>query len=133
MPTELTQKSILNENEDDDYISAEDSDFAPDKVVNGNDEISDDEDKTGTRPNKKRKYVSDTNSPRRQSAVSFENSGDEAIISKGKKRRKKQARYSDAEHAALDTDEDDGPLIKTRAMKAVEYVIIFFIFLQGNP
>ncbi|KAK1827527.1 hypothetical protein QBC39DRAFT_375524 [Podospora conica] len=54
---------------------------------------------------------------RRNSAedAGFENSGDEAITEKGKKRRKKD------KTADVVPDADEGPLVKTRSMRAVEY------------
>ncbi|RYP17098.1 hypothetical protein DL765_004717 [Monosporascus sp. GIB2] len=102
---------------DEDYASEEDSDFAPDAApaADGSDasESEDESDQPGaTRKRNKR--------PADDDAVDagFENSGDEAIIQKGKKRQKKARRKDDA----VEDDEEagEGGLIKTRSMRATE-------------
>ncbi|KAI1458325.1 BCNT-domain-containing protein [Annulohypoxylon moriforme] len=101
---------------DDEYASEEDSDFAPDaeplKGEGGSDasESEDDEVQLIAAPSKKRS--ADVNAD-----DDFENSGDEAIIQRGKKRRKKDKQKD----ANPDDDEGgEGGLIKTRSMRAVE-------------
>ncbi|KAI0841806.1 BCNT-domain-containing protein [Hypoxylon sp. FL0890] len=98
---------------DEDYASDEDSDFAPDAApLQGGSEASeseDDEIELVAIPSRKRS--ADTG------AGDFENSGDEAIIQRGKKRQKK-AKRKDGD---LENDEGgEGGLIKTRSMRAVE-------------
>ncbi|KAI1772373.1 BCNT-domain-containing protein [Hypoxylon cercidicola] len=100
--------------EDEDYASDEDSDFAPDAAPAENvSEASDSEDdhvELVQAPSKKRNTDANADD-------GFENSGDEAIIQKGKKKRKKQHRK--------DGNEDEGGeggLIKTRSMRAQEKV-----------
>lgn len=100
--------------EEEQYDSANDSDFAPDgepDIVSSGDE--DDEGEDGGKERKKRKQrTADTAPADAEEDVVYENSGDEAIITKGKKKLKK----------AKDADEDggDGGLIKTRAQRAAE-------------
>ncbi|KAI1213240.1 BCNT-domain-containing protein [Annulohypoxylon truncatum] len=101
---------------DEEYASDEDSDFAPDAVPlqdeGGSDasESEDDEVQLVAAPSKKR--GADTNAD-----DYFGNSGDEAIIQRGKKRQKKHKR-KDAD--AEDDEGGEGGLIKTRSMRAVE-------------
>lgn len=126
MPPPLPDPEI----DDEDYASEEDSDFAPDEEegVAGDDangeagESSEDSeaDQDGTTTTK----AAPTSSRKRKQQqdgdgedAGFENSGDEAIIEKGKKRRKRgQQKQADEEEGG------EGGLIKTRSMRAVEYV-----------
>ncbi|KAI0128820.1 bucentaur or craniofacial development-domain-containing protein [Xylariales sp. AK1849] len=101
---------------DEDYASEEDSDFAPeDTHADEASEASGSEDDTGpTIAPAKRKCASDDN----DANEGYENSGDEAIISKGKKRQKKKDKRKDG---AVDDDKGgEGGLIKTRSMRAIE-------------
>ncbi|RYP83212.1 hypothetical protein DL769_001408 [Monosporascus sp. CRB-8-3] len=102
---------------DEDYASEEDSDFAPDAAaVAGVSDVSESEDESdqpgATRKRNKRPADDDA------ADDGFENSGDEAIIQKGKKRQKR-ARRKDG---AVEDDEEagEGGLIKTRSMRATE-------------
>ncbi|KAM3566937.1 hypothetical protein ARSEF4850_000108 [Beauveria asiatica] len=100
----------LMEEEDEQYDSANDSDFAPDgepNVISSDDE--DDEDDEGRKRKKPSKENADAATAAEYDVV-YENSGDEAIITKGKKRLKK------AKNA--DDEGGDGGLIKTRAQRA---------------
>jgi hypothetical protein len=104
--------------DEEDYASEEDSDFALDDAPANDSSPSDDDDdddeaNTESKPSTGRKRPApDTEAD----DAGFENSGDEAIIEKGKKRRKKD------KTADVAPDADNGPLIKTRSMRAVEYV-----------
>lgn len=114
--------------DDEDYASSEDSDFAPDEApeqeIEG--DAADDDcsaDEVGAQPsNKAATAVAPAGKRRRAGDVQdaedagFENSGDEAIIEKGKKRRKKgkAAQRDDGDEGG------EGGLIKTRSMRAVE-------------
>ncbi|ATY64661.1 SWR1-complex 5 [Cordyceps militaris] len=95
--------------EDEQYDSTNDSDFAPGVEP---DIVSDDD--TGDEGRKRK--ISDKETPNSgdtaEDDVVYENSGDEAIITKGKKKLKK----------AKDADDEggDGGLIKTRAQRAAE-------------
>ncbi|KAJ2906873.1 bucentaur or craniofacial development-domain-containing protein [Zalerion maritima] len=125
---------LLADDEDEQYASEEDSDFAPDEGGAAGDAVEPDEDDdsdvaadgAGEAGSKKRKR--ETTGPAADGDADFENSGDEAVIKKGKKKRRKKAKTKDGEGAAdaaagaadEDGDEDEGPLIKTRSMKAVE-------------
>ncbi|KAI1478938.1 BCNT-domain-containing protein [Daldinia eschscholtzii] len=102
---------------DEEYASDEDSDFAPDAApIDADPEASeseDDEVQLVAVPSKKRAADADADD-------GFENSGDEAIIQKGKKRQKKEKRKDrDAED---DEGGGEGGLIKTRSMRAAEKV-----------
>jgi hypothetical protein len=103
---------------DEDYVSEEDSDFALDDGVAEDSSVSDDDDDaadTEKPPSGKRKQQGEDG----VEDAGFENSGDEAIIEKGKKRQKKSKKKSDE----VDEDEGgEGGLIKTRRMRAAEYV-----------
>ena len=104
---------------EEDYVSQEDSDFVPDNAPAEESSVSDDDE-----PAETEKQTQTQTKARREGAIDaaedagFENSGDEAIIERGKKRRKKAKRKDEA----ADEDEGgEGGLIKTRSMRAVEY------------
>jgi hypothetical protein len=109
--------------DDEDYASEEDSDFAPDAgPAQASDSESDEEpsEDVTAKPAKptKRKRGQDEEAE----DAGFENSGDEAIIEKGLKRQKKKGKKGkDAEE---DDEGGEGGLIKTRSMRAQEYVCI---------
>ncbi|KAI0480882.1 bucentaur or craniofacial development-domain-containing protein [Xylariaceae sp. FL0804] len=107
----MASEAILDEQ----YASEEDSDFAPDvapaEAASGDSESEDDADQP-PRGSKRRRA---DNAPADED---FENSGDEAIIQRGKKKRQKKAKRKDGE--AEDDDGGEGGLIKTRSMRAVE-------------
>lgn len=102
---------------EEDYVSEEDTDFAPDNAPAEDSSASDDDEEAeADKPSPaKRKRQSGDNDVE---DAGFENSGDEAIIEKGKKRQKKPRRKDGAE---ADEDTGEGGLIKTRRMRAVEY------------
>ncbi|KAK3333416.1 bucentaur or craniofacial development-domain-containing protein [Cercophora scortea] len=113
----------LDRDLDEEYASEEDSDFSPDAAAAAaadDDELSASGDETSTsKPvagNRKRPAENGDNDAE---DVGFVNSGDEAIIQKGKKRRKKP---KDKDGAEADDDEagGEGGLVKTRSMRAVE-------------
>ncbi|KAK3943050.1 swr complex subunit [Diplogelasinospora grovesii] len=112
--------------EDEDYASEEDSDFAPEgdagdaaasDVSASEDEGAEDR-PTPTSPGKRKRKAATNGDANEAEDAGFENSGDEAIIEKGKKRRKK-SRAKDVADAEED-DGGEGGLIKTRSMRAVE-------------
>ncbi|KAL2128857.1 hypothetical protein VTI74DRAFT_8562 [Chaetomium olivicolor] len=105
MPPELTHEE--------DYASEEDSDFAPDDAPAEESSVSDDDEETDSQKPESGKRKRDGDEA---DDAGFENSGDEAIIEKGRKRQKK-AKRKDNE----DEDEGgEGGLIKTRRMRAAE-------------
>lgn len=114
---------------DEDYASSEDSDFAPEDAAeqDAGAESSDEDDSeavattttTTSAPSKKRKQAGDDDEA---ADAGFENSGDEAIIEKGKKRQKKSRKGQQDQ----DDEGGEGGLIKTRSMRAVEYALPFF-------
>ncbi|KAI0603058.1 bucentaur or craniofacial development-domain-containing protein [Biscogniauxia sp. FL1348] len=99
---------------DEEYASEEDSDFAPDAApADGASDASESDDEANQRAaSPKRKRAADDNAD-----DGFENSGDEAIIHKGKKRQKKSKKRDGHGH---DDEGGEGGLIKTRSMRAVE-------------
>jgi hypothetical protein len=102
----------LIEEEDDQYASSEDSDFAPDDAPGATSDQSDDEE-DGTRDKKRKQSEPDQDAQ----DEGYDNSGDEAIISKGNKRRKRAVEKG----RPVDDDEGgEGGLIKTRAQRALE-------------
>jgi hypothetical protein len=109
--------------QDEEYVSEEDSDFAPADAP-GEESASSDDDEAA---------VAENNAPRKRKVrdgdegaevAGFENSGDEAIIERGKKRQRKSKRRDGRPDADADADEDEGGeggLVKTRRMRAAEY------------
>jgi hypothetical protein len=104
--------------EEEDYASEEDSDFAPDAVpAQASDAESDEESEADVEAKKpvKRKRGQDEEAE----DAGIENSGDEAIIERGLKRQKKKGKKG------KDVDEDEGGeggLVKTRSMRAQAFV-----------
>ena len=100
---------------DDDYVSEEDSDFALDDAPAEDSSGSDDDEAADTEKpaaGKGKQQGEDG-----ADDAGFENSGDEAIIEKGKSRQRKSKRK--ALEAAGD-EGGEGGLIKTRRMRAAE-------------
>ncbi|KAL6924473.1 hypothetical protein ACHAPO_003694 [Fusarium lateritium] len=101
--------------EDEQYASSEDSDFAPDDAPN---QVSDQSDVEGDKDegdkvsSKRSRPAADEDT----ADAGYDNSGDEAIIKRGEKRRKK------TQTKGVDEDEDggEGGLIKTRRQRAAE-------------
>ncbi|KAI0844990.1 BCNT-domain-containing protein [Daldinia vernicosa] len=108
----MTEEPLIDE----EYASDEDSDFAPDAAPLDIDaeasESEDDEVQLVAVPSTKRGADADVDD-------GFENSGDEAIIQRGKKRRKKEKRK---DGNVEDDEGGEGGLIKTRSMRAAEKV-----------
>lgn len=105
-----------HEGDDEQYASSQDSDFAPEVASAADTDTSDSEDDGVKLKQGKRTAGADTNTK----DASYDNSGDEAIIEKGKRRRKK--------HKVGVEDKDDeggeGGLIKTRRQRAAELVLL---------
>ncbi|KAK4202709.1 bucentaur or craniofacial development-domain-containing protein [Triangularia verruculosa] len=101
---------------EEEYVSEEDSDFAPEDdnaPAAEESSASGDEDENATaKPTAKRKRPAGDDAAE---DAGFENSGDEAIISKGLKKKKRKQTKEDAEDEG-----GEGGLIKTRAQRAVE-------------
>ncbi|EAQ89116.1 hypothetical protein CHGG_05735 [Chaetomium globosum CBS 148.51] len=101
---------------DEDYVSHEDSDFTPDNALTEESSASDNDEpaETEKQTQSKRRHEGAIDAAK---DAGFENSGDEAIIEKGKRRRKKAKRKDEG----IGEDEGgEGGLIKTRSMRAVE-------------
>ncbi|PQE09887.1 SWR1-complex 5 protein [Rutstroemia sp. NJR-2017a BVV2] len=109
---------------DEEYASSEDEDFAPD-AAQIQDDLSDsevEEDETTRTNNKKRVTKRKGESDGDAEDAGFENSGDEAIIHKGMKRRKKKSKKGGKDDEMEDDEDGEGGLVKTRSMRAQEYV-----------
>ncbi|CAG9937705.1 unnamed protein product [Clonostachys rosea f. rosea IK726] len=112
--------------DDEQYDSSADSDFAPENVQGADSEASGSEDngddgkaakarKDGESPRKKQRVANDGDAE----DAGYDNSGDEAIIKKGEKKRAKAK--SKAKTSNEDDDEGgEGGLIKTRHQRAAE-------------
>ncbi|EFY93358.1 swr complex subunit [Metarhizium acridum] len=102
---------VLDE-EDEQYASSQDSDFAPDEAP---EPVSDQSDAEDAEEGDKKRRSSEPDGQAHDDG--YDNSGDEAIIAKGTKRRKR------AEEKGRPIDEDEGGeggLVKTRAQRAAE-------------
>lgn len=118
MPPELIDQ-------EEDYASSEDSDFAPeDAAEQHSSPSSDDEDEDASKGDGRK------SAPRKRQRANeagvevedagFENSGDEAVIGKGKKRLKKEAKEKRRDGDVEGESGGEGGLIKTRSMRAQE-------------
>ncbi len=98
---------------DEDYASSEDSDFAPEDAADRESSAAsaDEEDVAADEPAvaKRRRQPEDGD-------AELENSGDEAVIERGKKRRKR----AKAKDGGDQDDREDGSVIKTRSQRALE-------------
>jgi hypothetical protein len=122
---------------DSDYASEEDSDFAPDTApapeVESSESESDADEPTSkaqAKPkNKKRKRGDEEDAE----DVGFENSGDEAVIKEYEAPKRKKGKKSRA--LELEDEGGEGGFVRTRSMRAVEYVLFFSIHLNlwGPP
>ncbi|RCI11469.1 hypothetical protein L249_7195 [Ophiocordyceps polyrhachis-furcata BCC 54312] len=102
---------MTNDDDDEQYISSQDSDFAPDEAPahEGSDASdSEDEPRRQDGPTKRRRSEAEDEED------GYNNSGDEAVIQKGRKRQK---RNKGEEHLY---DGGEGGLIKTRRQRAEE-------------
>lgn len=108
-----------NIDNEDDYASSADSDFAPDAAPEPASDASDSEDNAddGAATGKRKLPKADSNADE----AGYENSGDEAIIEKGKKRQKR-AKTKAGKVADDDDEGGEGGLVKTRRQRAAEYV-----------
>lgn len=121
--------------DDEFYDENEDSDFAPDTVPTYNEEaVSDSSDSepdippTTTQP-KKRKRVE--NKLEEAEELGIENSGDEAIINTGVKEKRKAKKGKGKDGAAAEDSGGEGGVVKTRSMRAHEYVIISNLYFSS--
>jgi hypothetical protein len=103
---------------DEEYVSSQDSDFAPEDGPEHDSAGESDEeaDSVGPGATAKRKQRDGDHGD-----AGYENSGDEAVIEKGKKRRKraKEKDRDDEDHD--DEGEGSGGFVKTRRQRAQEY------------
>lgn len=98
--------------EDEQYASSEDSDFSPDNAPQQTSDHSDLEDEDDKTTNKRSHPVDDEDA----ADAGYDNSGDEAIIKRGEKRRKK----THAKGVHEDDEGGEGGLVKTRRQRAAE-------------
>ncbi|KAG6104486.1 hypothetical protein E4U13_008348 [Claviceps humidiphila] len=103
--------------DDEQYASSQDSDFAPDAAPEVASDASDSDDAPADGP-LKRKHAEAVAGPSDREDHGYDNSGDEAIIGKGRKRR----RRAQERGQLVDEDEEGGSggLVKTRAQRAAE-------------
>ncbi|PNY24394.1 Swr1-complex protein 5 [Tolypocladium capitatum] len=106
----------FTDDDDEQYASSEDSDFAPDEAPEQGSEQSDSDDGEAKPTAKRRRPAGDVDGQDGQDD-GYDNSGDEAIIEKGRKRRKKAKNKG---QACDDEDGGEGGLIKTRRQRAEE-------------
>ncbi|KAH6611040.1 swr1-complex 5 [Trichoderma cornu-damae] len=99
--------------EDEEYESSQDSDFAPEDAPEAASSSSESEDGAGEAAGKRRRPVNDANA---DGGEDYDNSGDESIIEKGWKRQKRAR----AKGKAADDEGGEGGLIKTRRQRAAE-------------
>lgn len=116
--------------DDEEYESSQDSDFAPEDAPGRDgdgdgdsessaDDAAPDDQVAAPAPSSTKRKKPDGKAVQGDDAedAGFENSGDEAIIEKGKKRRKKGRQAAQQDR---DDEGGEGGLIKTRSMRAVE-------------
>lgn len=103
------------EAEDEHYASSEDSDFAPDAAPEPASDESESEDATTHGPSKRK--CTETIADGKDKDDGYDNSGDEAIIAKGQKGRKRA--HAKGQHVD-DEEGGEGGLVKTRAQRAAE-------------
>lgn len=127
--------------EDSDYSSANDSDFAPEDHPSGvldsdvsssesdKDNATPENNKTKKRPRrgaagiKEKKDDADLSLRKDAEDVGLENSGDEAIVEKELRRRRKRGKGQSRKPGDADDESGgEGGLIKTRAQRAAECV-----------
>ncbi|KKP05534.1 SWR1-complex protein 5 [Trichoderma harzianum] len=99
--------------EDEEYESSQDSDFAPDDAPEAASGSSDSEEEADGASGKRRRPVKDV---KPDGEENYDNSGDEAIIEKGRKRQKR----AKAKGESIDDEGGEGGLIKTRRQRAAE-------------
>ncbi|KAM5351429.1 hypothetical protein ACJ41O_004152 [Fusarium nematophilum] len=99
--------------DDEQYASSEDSDFAPDAAQDQASDHLDSDDDDDKATNKRSRPVDDSDA----AEAGYYNSGDEAIIKKGEKRRKKTQAKAGREE---EEEGGEGGLIKTRRQRAAE-------------
>jgi len=107
---------------EEDYASSEDSDFAPEDGPAPESSSESEAEADATAPSRtatKRKRQPEDGAAE---DAGFENSGDEAIIEKGKKKSKKRKKDQVGDGPNEDEDAGEGGLIKTRSQRAQEYV-----------
>ena len=111
---------------DSDYASEEDSDFAPDAApapLESSDEESEADEPANNAEKTKGKGAEKKRKRTDEEAedLGFENSGDEAIIKEYEAPRRKKGRKGKGKE--LDDEEGgDGGVVRTRSMRALEYV-----------
>jgi hypothetical protein len=114
---------------DSDYASEEDSDFAPDAAPAQEAESSDSESE-GDEPTSIEKAKPKSKKRKRAGEeevedLGFENSGDEAIIKEYEAPKRKKGKKGRA--AELEDEGGEGGFVRTRSMRAVEYVLSFYV------
>lgn len=130
--TNMPPETLLDPEED--YASSEDSDFAPEEAAERESTPSEDEAEAADATPDQTTATTTTSKRKRQAGddheaedAGFENSGDEAVIGRGKKRLKRAA----ARHHGDDDEGGEGGLIKTRSQRAQEKVEKKYAAVKG--
>lgn len=114
MPPELPPS------DEEEYLSDEDSDFAPDAVAAQPDSDSEPEPEDETSSSKPLKKRKRTTEDAEAEDLGFENSGDEAIIGDGLKKEKRRKKGKKGKGNEDEEEGGEGGFVKTRSMRAVE-------------
>jgi len=109
---------------DSDYASEEDSDFAPEVATAIASDVESDSESEAENTAKetlkpKHKATKRKRGDEEAEDAGIENSGDEAIIERGLKKRRKKGKGK-----VVEEEGGEGGLVKTRSMRAQEYVIL---------
>lgn len=122
--------------DDSDYASSEDSDFAPDSApvddAGGADSSDNEQDAVEEATKKPAKRKRGQANEEEAEDAGFENSGDEAIIERGLKRRRKKGKGKKSDEVEVEADDEggEGGLVKTRSMRAAEYVCFILYMIR---
>lgn len=114
--TRMPPGPVLDE-EDEQYASSQDSDFAPDEAP---EPVSDQSDAEDAEEGGKKRKQSEPDGQAHDDG--YDNSGDEAIIAKGEKRRKRAEEKGEKGRPVDEDEGGEGGLVKTRAQRAAECV-----------
>jgi len=131
MPPAIVDEDSYDENEDSDFapdaIPAQDEDAVTDSSESENDvptPATTSITKSKTKPKKRKRVGFQTDEAE---DLGIENSGDEAIIKKGVKEKRKKGKGKDA---PAEDSGGEGGVVKTRSMRAQEYVLLFLLRLE---
>lgn len=120
--------------DDEQYASEDDSDFAPDDAPDQPSDSDGDDDGDGddaaSRLTGKGRRADGRGGARNDDGGGYDNSGDEVVIAKGRKRQK---RARDRGDASDDEAGGEGGLVKTRRQRAAQYGPLLARRAGGSP